>query len=611
MTSLRSLMVLNAITFSSVLTLLPRLIGDLDDPIGVGEVGGVAPRAEYDFIVVGAGSAGSVVAGRLAQTGVTVLVLEAGEDGSYLTEIPGAVGSNLGSSQDWSYLTAPDGRACLGMKDGQCLWHAGKMLGGGSAINGLLYVRGDSEDYDTWARLGNPGWSWQEVLKYFKKSEDQENPRYAGDRLHHSVGGPIPASDLVWRTPLSDAFVRAGHRAGFPVRDVNSGNATGFTVMQVNIRDGKRVSSAKGFLKPVVGRPNLDILTHSTVERILFSGGYQGGARRVWGVVFTRNGKKFKVRARKEVILSAGVIGTPKILMLSGIGPRHQLEQLGIPVVADLPVGQNMRSHVGTGEVAFTVREPVAFNPLRIYTNPLNILSYLGRRGPLAAVSGFEGMGMFRTGLDPETSYPDIQLYMLTVTPGVDGGLVYRRSLNFNDQTFSKWKPLAFKDGFNIVPVLSHPKSRGKVKLRSRNPEDPPVIHPNYFSHPLDMQRMIRAINFSLSLGSSEEFSKFGAEFYDRPLDQCRHLPMYSDRYWDCAVRHFTYPLYHDCCTAPMGPQGSRESVTDSELRVHHVRGLRLADASVMPEIISSNTNAACVMIGEKAADLIRSYWRI
>ena len=190
--------------------------------------------------------------------------------------------------------------------------------------------------------------------------------------------------------------MKAGYRAGFPVRDLNSGNATGFTVMQANIKDGKRVSSAKAFLKPVVGRENLDVLTHAMVERVLFSRSYKAGPPRVQGVVFSRNGERFTVRARKEVILSAGVVGTPKILMLSGIGPRQHLEHLGIPVVADLPVGQNMRSHVGTGEVAFTVKDPVAFNPLRIYINPLNILSYLARRGPLAAVSGFEGMGMFR-----------------------------------------------------------------------------------------------------------------------------------------------------------------------------------------------------------------------
>ena len=596
--------ILTVISLSSVLAYLP-LLSDLDDPIGVPEVFGPSVSPEYDFIVVGAGSAGCVVAGRLAESGASVLVLEAGEDGSFLTDIPGAVGTNFGTSQDWAYLTQPDGRACLGMKGGQCLWHAGRLLGGGSAINGLLYVRGDQEDFDTWARRGNPGWSWREVLGYFKKSESQLSPRYAVDRKNHGLAGPLPVSDLAWRTPLSDAFVRAGQRAGFPVRDLNTGNATGFTVMQANIKDGKRVSSAKAFLKPVKRQPNLTILTHAIVERILFS------KKRVRGVVVRRNGKRFTVRAGKEVILSAGVVGSPKLLMLSGIGPRKHLNKLGIPVVADLPVGQNMRSHVGTGEVAFRLSEPVSFNPLRIYSNPLNLLSYLAGRGPLAAVSGFEGMAMFRTGLDTETSYPDIQLYMLTVTPGVDGGLVYRRSLNMNDQTFRKWKPLAFQEGFNIVPVLSHPKSRGKVFLKSTNPDDPPVIQPNYFSHPLDMQRMIRAINFSLSLGSDQEFRKFGARFYERPLEQCKYFTMYSDKYWDCAVRHFTYPLYHDCCTAPMGPEHSRESVVDAQLRVHQVEGLRVADASVMPEIISSNTNAACVMIGEKAADLIKTFWGI
>ena len=193
-------------------------------------------------------------------------------------------------------------------------------------------------------------------------------------------------------------------------------------------------------------------------------------------MVFTRKGKRYKVRARKEVIVSSGVVGSPKLLMLSGIGPRHDLEQLGIPVVADLHVGQNMQSHVGTGEAVFTLEEPVSFNPIRIFTNPLNILSYLRGEGPLGAVSGFEGMGIYRTGLDQSTSWPDIQLNLISVTPGIDGGLVYRHSLNMDDQMFAKWKPLAFKEGFNILPVLVHPKSRGSVKLRSKNPSDPAEI---------------------------------------------------------------------------------------------------------------------------------------
>ena len=588
-----------------IVTFIPRILYDLDDPIGVAEVTAPNPRSEYDFIVVGGGSAGSVVAARLSEDPrVTVLLLEAGGDGTLLSLIPAGVGATLNSDLDWQYLTEYDGRSCLGMVRGKCLWHAGRVLGGGSTINGMLYVRGDQEDFNTWSARGNTGWSWQEVLPYFKKSEKQNNPQYAADTVNHGTRGPLSVSDLRFQTPLADAFVGSGHEAGYPVRDLNTGNATGFTVMQTNMQDGKRMSSARAFIRPVLSRPNLTVLTNSRVTRLLFAGG-----SRVYGVIFQRGGTRYKVRARKEVILSAGVVETPKLLMLSGIGPAEELRKFGIPVMADLPVGQSLQSHVGVGEVVFTLSQPVSFNPLRLLTNPLNLLAYIRGQGPLAAVSGFEGMAMYRTGLDPDTAWPDIQLSMISLTPAIDGGLVYRRSLNLNDATYEKYKPLAFKDGFFILPVLLHPRSRGNIKLRSRNINDAPLINANYFSHPLDMQRMIQSVRFSKQLGQSRYFRRYGSEFYSRPISQCGHLAADSDQYWDCAIRHFTYPLYHDCCTAPMGPVEDAEAVVSPRLTVYNVSGLRVADASVMPTLVSGNTNAACVMIGEKAADLIKEDW--
>jgi len=593
-----------------IVLFLPNLFFDLDDPIGIPQEKPSVVSA-YDFIVVGAGSAGSVVAARLANAGKSVLVLEAGSDGSLLTEIPAAVGATLGSSLDWQFLTEPDNRACLGSKNGQCLWHAGKVVGGGSTVNGMLYVRGDREDYDAWERRGNPGWGWKDVLPFFKASEDQLNPYYARDSLHHSVGGPLPVGDVAFKTPLSDAFLNAGKRQGFPVRDINTGNATGFTFMQANIKRGKRQSTAKAFLRPSLQKGiRLTVLTEARVDRLVWEGRQ---TPKVAGVVYKRRGELKRVWARKEVIISAGVVGSPKLLLLSGIGPRQDLARLGIPLVADLPVGQNMQSHVGTGEAVFTLEEKVSFNPLRLFANPINLLAYIRGEGPLASVSGFEGMAIYRSGLDTSTSWPDVQLSLISVTPGVDGGLVYRRSLNMGSEMFSKWKPLALKEGFTILPVIVHPRSRGTLSLRSRDPSAPPLIRPNYFSDPLDMAVMIQAVKFSLALGTSPPFARYGSRFYDRPIEFCtkQGLRPYSDAYWDCAIRWFTYPLYHDACTCPMGPKSDNQAVVDSRLRVHGVYGLRVADASIMPNLVSGNTNAACIMIGEKASALIREDWGI
>jgi len=589
----------------NLLTFIPRLKYDIDDPIGVREVGPLNLDKHYDFIVVGGGSSGCVVAARLAEVGAHVLLLEAGGDGTYLSEIPAAVGATLGGEMDWSYLTTADGRSCLGMKKDECLWHAGKVLGGGSVVNGMLYVRGDREDYDSWGRAGNPGWYWDQVLPYFKKSQDQLREEYARNTAAHSTGGPLPTGDVAFKTPLSDQFLRAGHYAGYPVRDINAGNNTGFTFMQATIKDGKRFSTAKAFLKPLLGRSNLKIVTQAFVDRILIS----PKSKRAYGVTFTRLGQRYTVHSRKEVIVSSGVVGSPKLLLLSGVGPAHHLKSLGIKPVADLPVGENMQSHVGIGEIVFLLDKPVSFNPLRLLANPVNLLAYLRGEGPLSAVSGFEGMGIFRSGLDSTTTWPDIQLNLISVTPGVDGGLVYRRSINMDDQMFRKWQPLTLREGFTILPVIVHPKSRGVVRLKSRNAQTAPVILPNYYADPLDMQVMIKAIKVSLELGNSKFFRQFGAKFYDKPLEFCKKFVAYSDEYWDCAARYFTYPLYHDTSTCRMGPSTDPTAVVDPRLRVYGVTGLRVMDASIMPFVPSGNTNAACIMIGEKGADLLKEDW--
>jgi len=307
---------------TGILLFLPRLFFDLDDPIGIPQER-PSVVSTYDFLVVGAGSSGSVVAARLADTGAKVLVVEAGSDGTKLTDIPAAVGATLGTSLDWQYKTRADGRSCLGSQDGECLWHSGKVVGGGSTVNGMLYVRGDQEDYDAWHRRGNPGWAWKDVLPYFKRSEDQQNPVYARDRAHHGVGGPMAIGDIAFKTPLADAFLQAGRRYGFPIKDINTGNATGFTFMQAAIKDGTRQSTARAFLQPSLRRGRkLTVLPETTVERILWD---KSSPPRAVGLQVVRRGSRRRLWARKEIVVSGGVVGSAKLLLLSGVGPSQDL----------------------------------------------------------------------------------------------------------------------------------------------------------------------------------------------------------------------------------------------------------------------------------------------
>ena len=284
---------------------------------------------------------------------------------------------------DWKYKNEPDGDTCLAMNDGKCSWHRGKALGGSSAINGMLYVRGDRDDYDQWSQAGNPGWSYEEVLPYFKKSMDQQDPILAQNTKVYGTGGPLVVETPSYRSVVSEALLKAASEAGYKVKDINDGEATGFAQVQMTADEGKRMSSAKAFLNPkVTKRRNLDVVLNAQVTQILIKNS------RAYGVVFARFGdkeSKYFAYARAEVILSAGAIASPQLLLLSGIGPLIDLNYHGIPVIKNLPgVGKNLQCHVGTGEVIFTVDKPVASNPIRVFANPINLLDYfLNGNGPL------------------------------------------------------------------------------------------------------------------------------------------------------------------------------------------------------------------------------------
>lgn len=526
---------------------------------------------EADYVVVGAGSAGCALAARLSEDpSVQVVLLEAGGRATNpWLHIPiGYAKTMMHPTLSWNYLTEPE----PALENRRIPWPRGRVLGGSSAINGLLYVRGQAEDFDHWRQLGCTGWSHADVLPYFRRAEDQAR----GADAHHGAGGPLAVSDLGIRSPLVEAFIAAGQEIGLPRNDDFNGAAQeGVGPFQVTARRGRRCSAATAYLAPAAGRRNLCVITGAAAERLLFEG------RRASGVAYRRDGLAEDIRARREVILAGGAVASPQLLLRSGIGPAAELAALGIAPLHDLPeVGRNLQDHLQV-RMVFRAARPGTLNDqyASLWGRARIGLDYaLFRRGFLAISAG--SAGLFARVL-PESATPDTQFHFIPFAADRPGG-----------------KLLPFP-AFTISTCQLRPESRGSITLADADPMSAPLIRPNYLATETDRRAMLGGLALIRRVAGTRALSGWIA---------AEELPgpgVADEAALEAYLRRAATTIFHPTSTCRMG--GDEGSVVDPGLRVRGVEGLRVADASVMPTVVSGNTNAACIMIGEKAADLIRA----
>ncbi|XP_050539423.1 glucose dehydrogenase [FAD, quinone]-like [Daktulosphaira vitifoliae] len=561
---------------------------------------------EYDFIVVGAGSAGSVVANRLSEVERwKVLLIEAGHKALHLTDIPVLAVQLQGTDFNWKYNSIPMNGSCLSFDEQRCKIARGKVMGGSSVLNFMIYTRGNKRDYDNWAKMGNEGWDYKQVLKYFIKSERANLLK--SDEYFHGKNGPQWVSDVQYRSQVAKAFVKSASQMGHPNIDINGEKQIGADFLQVTMKNGRRWSTNAAFLYPTNKRRNLHVKKNSTVTRIIID----KITKTTVGVEFETNQRKFKIYAKKEVIICGGAINSPQLLMLSGIGPKDHLKEKGVEVINNLPVGENLMDHISLGGLLILINDTVSIKLERLLQDPLVTYNFTScKSSPASLAGGTEALAFFDTQKpnDPN-GYPDLELLM---SASFSAGSPTHRFLGLRTDVYQKvFYPVQEKDSFMVFPMVMRPKSRGRVWLKDTNPFHYPLIDPNYFADEADLNVIVAGVRIIQKMLKTDAMRQLDAQILTTPLPGCTDISFDSDAYWKCAARQISYSIYHLSGTCKMGPIGDPTAVVDPRLRVHGIKHLRVIDASIIPEIPVAHTNAPTIMIGEKGADMIKEDWGI